>query len=141
MKIQAKTFLKFQIAAAIVTAILMPLYWYVICIAIGEPASALYDSLIIAIIPTIIFAIILFPVWKLWKGKTWYSLSLLFFSAVTVVAVIHDVISFVDTSELGFTLFWGATLFYVMFAPVNLIIACLIGLIGKYFSTKHHSGI
>ena len=63
------------------------------------------------------------------------------FLAVTVVAVIHDVISFVDTSELGFTLFWGATLFYVMFAPVNLIIACLIGLIGKYFSTKHHSGI
>lgn len=141
MKIQSKTFLKFQIAVAIVTAILMPIYWYVFCICTGEGTPTLYDSSIGGIILTIIYAIILFPLWKLWKGKTWYSLSLLFFLTITIIAVICVVISIIDAREWGVSIFWGVIILYVICAPVNLIIACLIGLIGKYFSTKHHSGI
>lgn len=150
MKIQSKTFLKFQIAVAIVTAILMPIYWYVFCICTGKGAPTLFDSSIGGIILTIIYAIILFPLWKLWKGKTWYSLSVLFFLTITIIAVICFVISIIDTiidtrdidtREWGFSIFWGVIILYVICAPVNLIIACLIGLIGKYFSTKHHSGI
>lgn len=119
----------------------MSLYWYVFCVVTGDSTTTLYDSLIGGIIVTIIFTIILFPVWKLWKGKTWYSLSLLFFSAITIIAVICGVISFIDTSEWGFSMFWCVMLLYVLCAPAHLIIACLIGLIGKYFSTKHHNGI
>jgi len=66
---------------------------------------------------------------------------IIIFSAITIIAVICGVISIIDTSEWGFTMFWGVILLYIMCAPEHLIIACLIGLIGKYFSTKHHSGI
>lgn len=137
MMIQTKSFLIFQVVMAIVTILLMTIYWIIFCYATEELLS-LVDSIILSTFFAFAFAIILFPVWKLWKGKKWYSLFLLFFSTITIIAILSFVISILYTSECGFVLYWGVIILYVFAFPANLIISCLIGLIDKYILTKYN---
>ena len=130
MKIRTKAFLIFQITVAIVTAILVSIYTFVFCY-VTEERFDLDDCIIGCTFFTISFALFLFPTWKLWKGKNWYSLSLLFFSLISGLAVICFIISLLDTGDWGFSLFWGVILLYSIYLPLIILSSCLIGLIGK----------
>lgn len=137
MKICTKTFLKFQIAMAIVTAILVSIYQVILCYATNE--RFFFDShIIVCTMYTITYALFLFPAWRLWKGKNWYSLSLLFFSLISGLAVVSFIISLICKSDWGFILFWGVILLYIFYLPYIIISSCLIGFIGKYISNKYH---
>ena len=76
MKIQTKAFWTFQLAVAFVSAVIQSIFWYVTGFIISEPTD-LFAGLLFSICSVIAFAITLFPVWKLWHGKSWLSLSLL----------------------------------------------------------------
>ena len=136
MKIRTKAFVKFQIAVAIVTAILASIYTFVFCY-VTEERFYLDDCILGDLVFTISFALFLFPTWKLWNGKNWYSLSLLFFSLISGLALICFIISLFDTGNWGITLFWGVIIIYIFYLPFIIISSCLIGLIGKYISTKY----
>lgn len=79
MKIQTKALWTFQLAVAFVSAGIQSILWYVTGFIISEPTD-LFAGLLFSICSVIAFAITLFPVWKLWHGKSWLSLSLLFFA-------------------------------------------------------------
>ena len=138
MKICKKAFLIFQVTMAVVTTVLMTIYWVLLCHFIKETISFI-ESVILSTCIAFIYAILLLPVWKLWKGKTWYSLSLLFFSTITIIAMLSFIISIIDTRDWGFSLFWITIYIYVLAFPANLIISIPIGLIGKYISTKYNN--
>ena len=137
MEIRTKGFLIFQIAVAIVTTMLASLYFIMLSYITND--RFYFDSCIIACsIYTISYALFLFPAWRLWNGKNWYSLSLLLFSLITGFAVICFIIGMIDTGDLGFSLVWGAILLYIVYLPFIIISSCLIGLIGKYISKKYN---
>lgn len=134
MKIRTKAFLIFQLATAIVTILVILMY----CITIGITANYLpsfTDNIVTCATFVIPFSIALFPVWKLWKGKTWYTLSLLFFGAITIMAFLCFLIGMIYPGEWGFIIFWGSMV-YIFYFPAILIISCLTGLIGKYILSK-----
>ncbi len=137
MEIRTKVFLIFQIAVAIVTATLVSSYQVILCYATNE--RFFFDScIIVCSIYTISYALFLFPAWRLWNGKYWYSLSLLFFSLISGLAVICFIISLICKSDWGFILFWGVILLYIFYLPFIIISSCLIGFIGKYISNKYN---
>lgn len=139
MKIRTKSFLIFQIAVACVAAIVMLLYWVLIFFFLSEPISA---CIIYAIVSIIYFAIAVFPAWKLWRGNTWYSLSLLFLLSITIVFLIISALTLIlDSScvlgkDTSLALGWLCIVYYIIAAPANIIVACSIGLIGKHFTNK-----
>ena len=137
MKIRTKAFLIFQIAVAIVMATLVSIYQVILCYATNE--RFFFDScIIVCLIYTISYASFLFPAWRLWDGKNWYSLSLLFFLLISGLAVIGFIISLICKSDWGFILFWGVILLYIFYLPFIIISSCLIGFMGKYISNKYH---
>lgn len=140
MKIRTKAFWKFQLAVAFVTAIIQAVYGYVTRSINFEPTDS-FAVLSNCIIPVIIFAIILFPVWKLWSGKSWYSLSLLFLCAITIIYFLLFILSFVYVCEITYAIAWLCIIFYIYDAPANLVIAGAIGLIGKYLVNKYPKNI
>ena len=133
MKIRTKAFLIFQLATAIVTILLILMYF-------GITANDLPSFTEIIIFFVIPFSIALFPVWILWKGKTWYTLSLLFFAAITIIAFLCFLIGMIYPGELGFLIFWG-TMIYIFYFPAILIISCLTGLIGKYILSNYSNTV
>ena len=140
MEIRTKAFLIFQIAVAIVMATLVSIYQVILCYATNE--RFFFDScIIVCSIYTISYALFLFPAWRLWNGKYWYSLSLLFFSLISGLAVICFIISLICKSDWGFILFWGVILLYIFYLPFIIISSCLIGLIGKYISIKYNRDV
>lgn len=140
MKIRTKAFLIFQVAIAFVTAIIQAVYWLVTRFILSEPTD-MFALLSNCIIPVIIFALILFPVWKLWSGKSWYSLSLLFLCAITITYLLLFLLSFVYVSEITYAVGWLCIIFYIFDAPANLVIAGAIGLIGKYLVDRFPKNI
>ena len=140
MKIRTKAFLLFQFAVAFVSAIIQAVYGYVTRFINSEPTDT-FALLSNCIIPVIIFAIILFPVWKLWNGKSWYSLSLLFLRAITITYLLLFILSFVYVCEITYAIAWLCIIFYVYDAPANLVIAGAIGLIGKYLVNRFPKNI
>ena len=137
MEIRTKAFLIFQIAVAIVTTMLASLYFIMLSYITND--RFYFDSCIIACsIYTISYALFLFLAWRLWNGKNWYSLSLLFFSLISGLAVIGFIISLICKSDWGFILFWGVILLYIFYLPFIIISSCLIGFMGKYISNKYH---
>lgn len=131
MKIRTKAFLIFQLAVAFVTAIIQAIFWYITGFIISEPTET-FAVLLNCIVPVIVFAIILFPVWKLWSGKSWYSLSLLFLCAITITALLLFILSFIYVCEITYAIAWLCIIFYIFHAPANIVIAGIIGLFGKY---------
>lgn len=140
MKIRTNAFLLFQFAVAIVTAIIMTIYWTVTHILVFEPIGP-FDGLILSFVSIIAFAIILFPVWKLWRGKSWYSLSLLFLLAILIIAIILFALSNIVNGDISFVIAWTGILFIGMAAPAYLVIACIIGLLGKYIVNRFYNFI
>lgn len=137
MVIRIKPCFIFQIAVAVVTAILESLYHIILCYATNE--RFYFDSyIIVCLIYTISYALFSFPAWRLWNGKYWYSLSLLFFSLISGLAAICFIISLLNKSDWGFILFWGVILLYVIYIPFIIISSCIIGFIGKYITNKYH---
>lgn len=135
MKIRTKAFWKFQLAVAFVTAIIMTIFWSVTGFLVAEPGG-LFNDLVFSFISIIAFAIILFPVWKLWKGKSWYSLSLLFILTILIIAILLFVLSNILNGDISFVLACIGVLYILIAAPVNLVIACIIGLLGKYIVNR-----
>lgn len=135
MKIRTKAFLLFQFAVAFVTAIIMTIYWTVTGFIDSEPMGA-FDGLFFSIVSIIAFAIILLPVWKLWGGKSWYSLSLLFLLAILITAVFLFLLSNNLNGDISFVIAWTGIIFIGMATPAYLIIACIIGLLGKYIVNR-----
>lgn len=139
MKIRTKSFLIFQITVACVAAIVMLLYWVLIFFFLSEPTSA---CIIYAIVSIIYFVIAVFPAWKLWRGNTWYSLSLLFLLSITIVVLIITALTLIlDSSRVlgkdtSLAIGWLCIIYYIIAAPANIIVACSIGLLGKHFTTK-----
>lgn len=82
------------------------------------------------------------PAWKLWRGNTWYSLSLLFLLSITIVFLIISALTLIlDSScvlgkDTSLALGWLCIVYYIIAAPANIIVACSIGLIGKHFTNK-----
>lgn len=135
MKIQTKAFWTFQLAVAFVSAVIQIIFWYVTGFIISEP-SDLFAGLLYSICSVIAFAITLFPVWKLWNGKSWLSLSLLFFCAITIVAAVLFILSNIVVGDSAFVIAWIGIIHYILGAPANLVNAVAIGLIGKYFVNR-----
>jgi uncharacterized membrane protein (UPF0182 family) len=135
MKIRTKAFLLFQFVVAFVTAIIMTIYWTVTGFIDSEPMGA-FDGLFFSIVSIIAFAIILLPVWKLWGGKSWYSLSLLFLLAILITAVFLFLLSNNLNGDISFVIAWTGIIFIGMATPAYLIIACIIGLLGKYIVNR-----
>lgn len=135
MKIQTKAFWTFQLAVAFVSAVIQIIFWYVTGFIISEPTD-LFAGLLFSICSVIAFAITLFPVWKLWHGKSWLSLSLLFFCAITIVAAVLFILSNIVVGDAAFVIAWIGIIFYILGAPANLVNAVAIGLIGKYFVNR-----
>lgn len=131
MKIRTKQFLTFQLAVASVTAIVQAIFWYMTRYIISEPKD-MAAVLLNCIIPAMVFAVILFPVWKLWSGKSWYSLSLLFLFAITATALLLFILSSIYVCEITYAIGWLCIIFYIYGAPANLVIAGATGLIGKH---------
>ena len=140
MKIQTKAFGKFQLAVAFVTAIIQAVYGYVTRFINSEPTYT-FSLLSNCIVPVIISAIVLFPVWKLWNGKYWYSLSLLFLCAITITYFLLFILSFVYVCEITYAIAWLCIIFYIYCAPANLVIAGAIGLTGKYLVDRFPKAI
>lgn len=140
MKIRTKAFLLFQFAVAFVTAIIMTIYWTVTGFIVSEPMRV-FDGLLCSIVSIIAFAIILLPVWKLWGGKTWYSLSLLFLLAILIIAIFLFLLSNILNGDISFVIAWISIIFIIMATPAYLIIACIIGLLGKYFVNRFPNDI
>lgn len=140
MKIQTKAFWTFQLAVAFVSAVIQIIFWYVTGFIISEP-SDLYAGLLFSICSVIAFAITLFPVWKLWHGKSWLLLSLLFFCAITIVAAVLFILSNIVVGDAAFVIAWIGIIHYILGAPANLVNAVAIGLIGKYFVNRFSTEI
>lgn len=150
MKIRTKSFLIFQITVACVAAIVMSFYWGLISFFLSEPISACIISacIIYVIVSIIYFAIAVFPAWKLWRGNTWYSLSLLFLLSITIVFLVISALTLILDSagilskDTSLAIGWLCIIYYFIAAPANIIVACSIGLLGKlYFTTKYQTGI
>ena len=141
MKIRTKAFLILQIAVAFVTAIIMTIYWTATGFMASEPSLGVFDSLLNSIVSIIPFAIILFPVWKFWRGKSWYSLSLIFLLAIIIIAFILFSLSNILTGDISFVLAWIGIIYCGFAMPANLIIACIIGLLGKYLVNRFSNDI
>lgn len=140
MKIQTKAFWTFQLAVAFVSAVIQIIFWYVTGFIISEP-SDLYAGLLFSICSVIAYAITLFPVWKLWHGKSWLLLSLLFFCAITIVAAVLFILSNIVVGDAAFVIAWIGIIHYILGAPANLVNAVAIGLIGKYFVNRFSTEI
>lgn len=140
MKIQTKAFWTFQLAVAFVSAVIQIIFWYVTGFIISEPTD-LFAGLLFSICSVIAFAITLFPVWKLWHGKFWLSLSLLFFCAITIVAAVLFILSNIVVGDAAFVIAWIGIIHYILGAPANLVNAVAIGLIGKYFVNRFSTDI
>lgn len=140
MKIQTKAFWTFQLAVAFVSAVIQSIFWYLTGFIISEPTD-LFAVLLFCIGSVIAYAITLFPVWKLWHGKSWLLLSLLFFCAITIVAAVLFILSNIVVGDAAFVIAWIGIIFYILGAPANLINAVAIGLIGKYFVNRFSTDI
>ena len=140
MKIRTKVFWTFQLAVAFVSAVIQIIFWYVTGFIISEPTD-LFAGLLFSICSVIAFAITLFPVWKLWHGKSWLSLSLLFFCAITIIAAVLFILSNIVVGDAAFVIAWIGIIHYILGAPANLVNAVAIGLIGKYFVNRFSTDI
>nr|DAN52459.1 MAG TPA: Translocation protein Sec62 [Caudoviricetes sp.] len=140
MKIRTKAFLILQIAVALVTAIIMTIYWMLIGYKLSEPTSG-FDGLYYAAVSIISFSIILFPIWKFWRGKSWYSLSLLFLFSIAIIALVLFILANILNGEIAFVIACIGILYTIIAAPAYLIIACIIGLLGKYLVNRFSNDI
>lgn len=130
MTLKNKNYLIFQITIPIVTFIVMS-----ISHIINPPSFALKDeilelALVFAIYPTILFSIVSAISWKIWKGKNWYSLSIIQLIVCLAGSMVITLLAYILESELGFIIFLYNVDLLVYF-PACLLAIISIGIIGQ----------
>lgn len=139
MKIRTKAFLMFQIAVAIVTAIVSFIAFLLLQCITGELRNIDIVDAVFVLFMVILFAVISGFSWKVWNGKstaTFCGYNILVFFAIGLIAFI---VGWLSSYVLSTILTWVVLLFYVFLLPVNLFLSLIIGVIGKYFVNKYKS--
>ncbi|MBD5350148.1 MAG: hypothetical protein HDR89_04615 [Bacteroides sp.] len=131
MKLKSKGFLIFQVAITIVTFIVMFLYQIIFPPSFVRPEDIFKDAALLSIYPTVIFPICTAIAWKIWKGKSWYSLSLVLFGITVAINLLICFLSgYPIDIDLIFMLYLFSTdLFYC--GPATLLLFIIAGIIGR----------
>lgn len=91
-----------------------------------------------SIYPSIIFSIASAISWKIWKGKNWYSLSLILLVALFVISALIVLLSFIIIDNyIGFIIFLF-NLDLLVYFPASLLVLIIIGFIGQWCNRISH---
>lgn len=130
MTLKSKKYLIFQIAIPIVTFIVMTLSHIIYPPSFVIENEILKAAAVFSIYPSIIFSVSSVISWKIWKGKNWYSLSLIMLIVLSAVSIVVTLLAFVIESYGGFVIFLF-NLDLLIYFPAGLLVLIIIGFIGQ----------
>lgn len=131
MTLSCKNYLIFQITIPIVTFIVMTLSHIIYPPSFVLRNEILKAAAVFSIYPSIIFSISSAISWKIWKGKNWYSLSLIMLIVLSAVSIVITLLAFVVESYGGFVVFLF-NLDLLIYFPASLLALICIGIIGQW---------
>lgn len=131
MTLKSKNYLIFQIAIPIVVFIVMTLSHIIYPPSFVLENEILKAAAVFSIYPSIIFSIASAISWKIWKGKNWYSLSLILLIVLSAVSILITLLAFISESYAGFVIFLF-NLDLLIYFPASLLVLIIIGFIGQW---------
>lgn len=138
MRLKNRKYLIFQVAISVVTFIIMFLYQIIHPASFVRPEDVFQAAALLSIYPTIIFTLCSAIAWKIWKGKSWYSLSLILLCATLVVNILINLsLGCRIDSDFTFVMFLFSLDLFICF-PATLIIFILAGIIGRLCLTMNN---
>lgn len=137
MTLKSKKYLIFQIAIPIVTFIVMALSHIIYPPSFVLRNENLKAAAVFSIYSSIIFSVSSAISWKIWKGKNWYSLSLIMLIVLSAVSIVITLLAFVIESYGGFVIFLF-NLDLLIYFPASLLVLIIIGIIGQWCATMSY---
>mgnify|MGYP000030005939 FL=1 len=138
MTLKSKNYLIFQVTIPIVTFIVMLISHIIHPLSYVLENEILKAAAIHSIYPSIIFSIASAISWKIWKGKNWYSLSLILLVALFVISALIVLLSFIIIDNyIGFIIFLF-NLDLLVYFPASLLVLIIIGFIGQWCNRISH---
>lgn len=131
LTLSCKNYLIFQITIPIVTFIVMTLSRIIYPPSFVIENEILKVAAVFSIYPSVIFSISSAISWKIWKGKNWYSLSLIMLIVLSAVSIVITLLAFVIESYGGFVVFLF-NLDLLIYFPAGLFALIGIGIIGQW---------
>lgn len=131
MTLKSKNYLIFQIAIPIVVFIVMTLSHIIYPPSFVLKNEILKVAAVLSIYPSIIFSIASAISWKIWKGKNWYSLSLIMLIVLSAVSILITLLAFFVESYGGFVIFLF-NLDLLIYFPAGLFALIGIGIVGQW---------
>ncbi len=140
MILKSKEYLIFQVAISIVTFIVMFLYQIIFPPSFVCPEEIFQTAALLSIYPTVIFSISSAIAWKLWNGKSWYSLSLILSSIVIAIdMLICFYMVYPIDSNFNFLIFlFSLDLLDLYSVTLIFFIVIIAGILGRFCLTMNN---